>query len=126
MMGERSFQLEGNNVRLRPMTESDIGPLFAVGNDEALWIHYSAMIRSEQDMRAYVRAAIMARDAGTACPFVITLTDETVVGSTRFANIDEPNRRVEIGWTWIAKPWQRKFVNTEMKYLMFRHAFEVW
>ncbi len=39
-------------------------------------------------------------------------------------NIDGPNRRVEIGATWIAKPWQRTAINTEAKYLMLRHAFE--
>jgi len=49
-----------------------------------------------------------------------------VIGSTRFMNIDRVNRRVEIGSTWIALPWQRTAVNTEAKYLMLRHAFEVW
>jgi RimJ/RimL family protein N-acetyltransferase len=49
-----------------------------------------------------------------------------VVGSTRFMNIDRANRRVEIGSTWIAPAWQRTAVNTEAKYLMLRHAFEVW
>ena len=46
------------------------------------------------------------------------------MGSTRFAAIDRVNRRVEIGWTWVAAPWQRTVVNTEAKYLMLRHAFE--
>jgi RimJ/RimL family protein N-acetyltransferase len=50
----------------------------------------------------------------------------TVVGSTRFAAMDHAHRRVEIGWTWVAKPWQRTPVNTEAKYLMLCHAFEVW
>jgi RimJ/RimL family protein N-acetyltransferase len=47
-----------------------------------------------------------------------------VVGSTRFGNIDLANRRLEIGWSWIAPPWQRSAINTEAKYLMLRHAFE--
>jgi len=51
--------------------------------------------------------------------------DGTVIGSSRFANIDRPNRRLEIGWTWIGRPWQRTPANTEAKYLMLRHAFEV-
>ena len=48
------------------------------------------------------------------------------IGSTRFMNVDRMNRRVEIGSTWIAPAWQRTGVNTEAKYLMLRHAFEVW
>jgi RimJ/RimL family protein N-acetyltransferase len=49
-----------------------------------------------------------------------------IVGSTRFAAMDQDHRRVEIGWTWLAKQWQRTIVNTEAKYLMLRHAFESW
>jgi len=50
----------------------------------------------------------------------------TVVGSTRFGNIDPANRRVEIGWTWISPGFQRTYINSEAKYLMLRHAFDVW
>src|SRR4030081_1121871 len=49
-----------------------------------------------------------------------------VIGTTRFMNFDRVNRRLEIGSTWIAPAWQRTAVNTEAKYLMLRHAFEVW
>ena len=47
-----------------------------------------------------------------------------IAGSTRFGNIDRHNRRVEIGWTWVGRSFQRSYVNTEAKYLMLRHAFE--
>jgi RimJ/RimL family protein N-acetyltransferase len=49
----------------------------------------------------------------------------TIVGSTRFGGMDATHRRVEIGWTWIVREWRRTAVNTEAKYLMLRHAFEV-
>ena len=46
------------------------------------------------------------------------------IGSTRYGNVDLFNRRVEIGWTWVARPWQRSSVNTEAKLLLLEHAFE--
>ena len=46
------------------------------------------------------------------------------IGSTRYGNIDRTHHRVEIGWTWVAPAWQRSVVNTEVKYLLLRHAFE--
>ena len=49
-----------------------------------------------------------------------------IVGTTRYMNMDLANRKVEIGSTWIAPPWQRTVINTEAKYLMVRHAFEHW
>ena len=73
-----------------------------------------------------MRSATAARDARSSIPFVAALeADRTVVGSTRFMNIDAGNRRMEIGSTWIGLPWQKSRVNTEAKYLMLRHAFEV-
>jgi RimJ/RimL family protein N-acetyltransferase len=38
-------------------------------------------------------------------------------------NIEPVHRRLEIGWTWIAPPWQHSAVNTEAKLLMLTHAF---
>jgi len=78
-------------------------------------------------MRTYIRAALDGQELGVALPFVTIwqATDE-IMGSTRFGNIDAPNHRVEIGWTWIGKPWQRTPANTEAKFLMLQHAFEVW
>jgi RimJ/RimL family protein N-acetyltransferase len=50
----------------------------------------------------------------------------TVVGSTRYRCIEAAHKRLEIGFTFIAKSWQRSHINTEAKYLMLRHAFEQW
>ncbi len=49
-----------------------------------------------------------------------------VIGSTRFGNAVPMHRRVEIGWTWVGRPWQRTGANREAKYLMLRHAFDCW
>jgi RimJ/RimL family protein N-acetyltransferase len=62
---------------------------------------------------------------GTALPFVIVeLGSGAAVGSTRFGNYERIDRRVEIGWTWVGRPWQRTAVNTEAKLLLLTHAFE--
>jgi N-acetyltransferase len=76
-------------------------------------------------MHTYMRTALQWQRDGTALPFAtVESASDRVVGSTRFMNIDRPNRHVEIGATWVSRPWQRTAVNTEAKYLMLRHAFE--
>jgi RimJ/RimL family protein N-acetyltransferase len=76
-------------------------------------------------MREYMDVAAKMRDSGTSLPFVtIDRETEAIAGSTRFANYDSVNRRVEIGWTWLAPQWQRTALNTAAKYLMLTHAFE--
>jgi RimJ/RimL family protein N-acetyltransferase len=119
--------LEGTHVRLEPLSMHHLDALTAVGLDPDLWRWSTAPNRTPTDMRRYVETALAEQGAGQALPFVtIERTSRTVVGSTRFAAIDRIHRRVEIGWTWISQRWQRTAVNTEAKFLMLRHAFEVW
>jgi RimJ/RimL family protein N-acetyltransferase len=117
--------LEGRSVRLEPLASSHHAGLCEIGLDPELWRLIPYRVSTEDEMRDYIDSALAAQAAGTAIPFATVETvSGRVVGSTRFMNIDTANRRVEIGATWIAKPWQRTAINTEAKYLMLRHAFE--
>jgi len=117
--------LEGRAVRLEPLGGAHLEGLCEIGLDEALWRWTLGHVRTREDMRAYLEVALNGRTEGTTLPFAILAQPSgQVVGSTRFGNIDRENRRVEIGWTWIGRRWQRTAVNTEIKYLMLRHAFE--
>jgi N-acetyltransferase len=118
--------LSGRHVRLEPLTLAHTERMFSAAADQELWRWTLTQIASMEDMRSYVEAALEAHRAGTALPFA-TLDASTgeIIGSTRFGNIDMSNRRVEIGWTWLRRDRQRTACNTEAKYLMLRHAFDV-
>lgn len=119
--------LEGKFVRLEPLQFEHLNGLCEVGLDESLWRWTTNFIASCDDMKQYVETALDEQKRGVALPFVtIEKSSDKIVGSTRFGNIDVKNRRAEIGWTWIHPNWQRSFVNTEAKYLMLRHAIEIW
>lgn len=126
-MNLESVTLPGTHVRLEPLTLAHFPAICEVGLDESLWRWTPAQITSEDELQAYVETAIADRDRGVALPFVtIESATNTVVGSTRFGNIDTAHRRAEIGWTWINPRWQRTAINTEAKLLMLTHAFETW
>ena len=117
--------LAGRAVRLEPLGGAHLEGLCEIGLDEALWRWTLGHVRTREEMRAYLEVALIGRTEGTTLPFAILAQPSgQVIGSTRFGNIDRENRRVEIGWTWIGRRWQRTAVNTEIKYLMLRHAFE--
>ena len=119
--------LEGRLVRLEPLSLSHVPELCKVGLDLDLWTITMSLIRNEGEMRQYVETALQSQQVGAALPFAtIDKKSGRVAGSTRFGNIDKVNKRVEIGWTWLGKGFQRTHVNTEAKYLMLKHAFEVW
>jgi N-acetyltransferase len=126
---ELPLTLEGSVVRLEPfrpdhtnefwnLAKSDLDDIFR-------WMPYAMGTREHFDNLA--TKAIAEQERGESVVFAtVERSSGRVIGSTRFMNIDRANRRVEIGSTWIAPPWQRTAVNTEAKYLMLRHAFEVW
>lgn len=117
--------LEGRHVRLEPLSIAHVEGLAAVGLDEEIWRFGLTDLRTPEDMRGYVETAIQERSEKRSLPFAtIVRSENRVVGSTRFGSIEPVHRRVEIGWTWIGRPWQRTAVNTEAKYLMLRHAFQ--
>ncbi|RON20766.1 GNAT family N-acetyltransferase [Pseudomonas brassicacearum] len=118
--------LDGQRISLRPLQSSDAAALLNAAQDGELWNLTVTVVPSPTTVDSYLKKALDGRDAGTVLPFVIVL-EETgeVIGSTRFWKIDPLNRKLEIGSSWISASWQKTFVNTEAKYLMLRHAFEV-
>ncbi|MGD0269147.1 MAG: GNAT family protein [Candidatus Sulfotelmatobacter sp.] len=126
---ETPITLEGSVVRLEPIRRDHAADFWNVAKD-ALdnifeWIPYR--LKTREDFERLVQKAFDEQKRGDSVVFAtVERNSGRVIGSTRFMNIDRINRRVEIGSTWIAPPWQRTAVNTEAKYLMLRHAFEAW
>jgi len=82
-------------------------------------------VPAEKTVDEYINTALLGYAEGTVLPFVIeTGNPKRIIGSTRFWKIDAKNRNLEIGYTWISASWQRTAVNTEMKRLMLKYAFE--
>jgi RimJ/RimL family protein N-acetyltransferase len=121
--------LEGSVVRLEPIRREH-AELFWDAAKDALddifqWI--PDRMKTREDFEHLVEKAFDEQERGESVVFAtVERITWRVIGSTRFMNIDRINRRVEIGSTWIAPAWQRTAVNTQAKYLMLRHAFEVW
>jgi len=118
------FSLEGRHVRLEPLRPEHTSVLWEIAKDHQ-WIPYR--LQSVEDFEKFNRQVLDEQARGLTVPFAtVERASNAVVGTTRFMNMDFPNRKVEIGSTWIAPRWQRTVVNTEAKYLMLCHAFEVW
>jgi RimJ/RimL family protein N-acetyltransferase len=117
--------LEGRYVRLEPLTADHTAGLAEIGLDDDLWRWIPSPVRTFEEMCAYVQTALGECTNGSALPFaLIDKASGRVIGSTRYGNIDRVHHRLEIGWTWLARQWQRSAINTEAKYLLLRHAFE--
>lgn len=118
--------LTGQIVELRPLQQEHAQALLDAAADGQLWNMKLTAVPGPETVDRYIATALEGRAGGTVMPFVIVLRETgAVVGSTRFWKIDRANRKLEIGHTWLAESVQRSPVNTEAKYLLLSHAFDV-
>lgn len=117
--------LKGKVVYLEPLSLDHANELGEVTNDGELWKLWYTGVPSPETVESYVVSAVKMFDNKVAMPFIVREAKQSkIIGSTRFCNIDEQNKRVEIGYTWYAKSYQRTSVNSECKLLLLTHAFE--
>ena len=121
----RPVQLEGHGVRLEPLTPDHAAALRLAAADGRLWeLWYTAVPEPEQ-VGAYIETALAGQREGRMLPWAVReLAGGAIVGSTRYHDIVAEIDRVEIGYTWYARSWQRTHVNTTCKLLLLQHAFE--
>jgi RimJ/RimL family protein N-acetyltransferase len=119
--------LEGRYVRLEPLVPDHADGLFEASQDPVIWTFLPMpQPTGIGDVRKWIDDTLSAQRAGTDVAFAtVRSSDGKVMGTTRFLDIRRPHRALEIGWTWLAPVAQRTAINTEAKYLMLRHAFEV-
>jgi N-acetyltransferase len=125
MKEPRPITLEGHGVRLEPMEKQHRDALAKAAADGELWQLWFTSVPRPEETERYVAQALEGRDAGHMLPWVVReVASGDIVGSTRYHDIIKPASRVEIGWTWYAKRWQKSHVNTACKLLLLEHAFE--
>ncbi|MEK6719099.1 MAG: GNAT family N-acetyltransferase [Chloroflexota bacterium] len=117
--------LPGDRVRLEPLSLDHLEGLAEVAFDPSIWSLTIARPTDLAGLTAWLDTALTNLAAGTEMPFAtVDAQSGRPIGSTRFLNISPENRRLEIGWTWLATAAQRTGVNREVKLLQLTHAFE--
>jgi RimJ/RimL family protein N-acetyltransferase len=125
-MNVEPVTLVGKIVRLEPLSEMHVPNLAIVGLEPEIWRYMRyGTVETEAHLRAWVRELLVLQTEETDLPFaVIHQASGKAIGSTRYLNIDPPNRSLEIGGTWYGLEYQGTTINSECKYLLLKHAFE--
>lgn len=120
----KPIPLASDRLELEPLQDRHIDELVALFDPE-IWRWYTTRIADRVSLVAFLRQILQDQSAHRTLAFAIREKGGgTLVGSSRFMNLQPAHRRIEIGSTWYAPSWQRTFVNTEAKFLMLSHAFE--
>ena len=116
--------LKGEIVTLEPLAPDHIQPLRCAVRDGEFWKLWFANVPSPVQMENYVASALQNAEKGNIAFAVRLNATDGIVGTTRFYNVDETNRRPMLGYTWYAKSVCKTGVNTESKLLLLQHVFE--
>jgi len=118
--------LENEVVLLKPLEQEDTQELLEAGSYPEIWPHMSTTVEKMVDVNNFVDKALEKKHEKTEFPFVIVdKKSGKIIGSTRFMDIDETHKRLEIGTTWITPAFWRTAINTNCKYLLLQYCFEV-
>jgi N-acetyltransferase len=125
MIKPQAITLEGYGVRLEPLSRQHHDALQAAAADGQLWELWFTSVPRPEEAHAYISAALGGLEAGHMLPFAVReLSSGEIAGSTRYHDIIAAADRVEIGYTWYAKRWQKTHVNSACKLLLLGHAFD--
>ena len=117
--------LEGHGIRLEPLLLEHEEALTVAATDGELWNLWFTSVPRPEETKTYISNALAGYQAGHMLPWAVCeLTTGEIVGSTRYHDVVAGIDRVEIGYTWYAKRWQKSHVNTVCKLLLMTHAFE--
>lgn len=123
-MNVETTTLTGTRSQLIPLQATHARELFDISRNPEIWAYMPVKVQTLDEMDGLVKHALEAQARGLELPFaVIDRTTDQIVGTTRYLNISEANRQLEIGWTWYHPSVWRTRVNTECKYLLLHHAF---
>lgn len=121
----RPVTLAGSRVRLEPLSLDHLDGLAEVAFDPSLWQYTLARPADVAGLRSWIEAALAGAEAGTEIPFAtVDVASGRPIGSSRFLAIAPEHRRLEVGWTWLARAYQGTGANSEAKLLQLGHAFD--
>jgi RimJ/RimL family protein N-acetyltransferase len=125
MIKLQTITLEGHGVRLEPLAREHHDAIARAAADGKLWELWFTSVPAPGETAAYIDHAIQGKAAGHMLPFAVReLSSGEIVGSTRYHDVIAAADRVEIGYTWYAKRWQKTHLNSACKLLLMTHAFE--
>ena len=116
--------LEGDYVRLEPLSPAHTEGLRGATADGRLWELTVTNVPAPDEVEAWIGAALAMQAVGNAMAFAVRDAGGRIVGSTRYYDLLPATPRLQIGYTWYARSVQRTGLNSEAKLLLLGHAFE--
>lgn len=118
--------LETDKVLLRPLQHSDISAFSLLTKNKSLWKYFTFLMDDDAELERWVEIAIREREEGKRLPFtIIEKQTGNICGSSSFGSIAYFDKRIEIGWSWLAKQYQGTGINFHAKFSLLSYVFDI-
>lgn len=121
-MVDFNLVLQNESMMLRPLVMEDLALMLPLTSDPEMWKYYTHDLSTLEGIESWAAPAFNQERLQFG---VFDKETNQLMGSTAFGNISERDLRLEIGWTWLGKPFQSQGINQQMKQLMLTYCFEV-
>jgi N-acetyltransferase len=122
---DQEIVLENKRVRLTALQENDFTILEKIAFEERIWQWGLSNLSTPDLLLTYINTALQERKIGQSYPFLIYDKESgAFAGSTRYGAISAPNKRLEIGWTWLHPDFHGTGLNSACKFELLKFAFE--
>jgi len=119
-----SLLLHTQRTLLRPIAIDDYESIFAKTQDHEMWKYFTSDLSKHDECHRWILSAINETAEKRRLAFTIIHKESgEIIGSTSFGNISQKDKRIEIGWTWIANKFHGTGINVEIKKAMINHCF---
>lgn len=120
------LRLETDKVLLRPLQHLDLAAFSSITTDPTVWKYFTFLLDDPEQLQRWVEIALQEREEKKRIPFtIIEKTSDNICGSTSYGSISMFDKRIEIGWSWLAKKYQGTGINFHAKFSLLSYAFEV-
>lgn len=118
--------LQTERVLLRPLQEGDYNPFLTLAqHDEYMWEFFSKNLSDAHQLKDWMIEALNGLQNGSRMPFtIIDKATGDITGSSSMGNISYYDKRLEIGWSWLAPDYRSTGINKNAKFAMMQYAFE--
>ena len=121
-----NLKLETDKVLLRPLQHLDLASFTPITKDASVWKYFTLLLDDPAQLQQWVEIGLKEREEGKRIPFtIIEKATGDVCGSTSLGSISYYDKRIEIGWSWLAKHYQGPGMNFHAKFCMLSYAFDV-
>ena len=123
-MISQNLKLETDKVILRPMQHLDIASFSRITNDASVWRYFTFLLNNSAELQHWVELALKEREEGKRIPFtIIDKASGEICGSTSLGTISYYDKRIEIGWSWLAKHYQGTGINFHAKFSRINNLY---